>query len=230
MQSEQVRFRREVKSYMLRTRMTPSQAFAFRHYWPLYGVDIDFKEKLDLAVLFERQAPLLLEIGFGMGDCLLSLAENYPHLNFLGIEVHKPGIGALLSKIQEKSLSNIRIICYDAVTVLASLLPNNCLSGVLLFFPDPWPKRRHHPRRIVQPAFVDHIYKKLQEGGFFHLATDVEEYATHMLNILTAHDGFAILNNQDAKLLQRPKTKFERRGEALGHPITDLVFMKRSRG
>jgi tRNA (guanine-N7-)-methyltransferase len=225
---EKSHFKKEIKSYVLRSRMSVSQKISLQNFWGDYGVSVD-KGRLDFGVIFGRQAPTVLEIGFGMGNSLLELAEQHPDLNFIGIEVHKPGIGAILLNIRKKQLSNLRIICKNAIEVLNNHILDNSLFGVLLFFPDPWPKRRHHKRRIVQPHFVDIIHQKLQRSGYFHLATDVTDYAKHMSKVIYNHQGFTKITKNEKFIgsLERPKTKFAERGKDLGHEINDLLFIKK---
>lgn len=223
-------YKREIKSYVLRSRMTIRQQTGMDTFWASYGVELSL-DKLDLVALFNRSAPVILEIGFGMGASLVELAEGHPELNFLGIEVHKPGVGAILSAINEKKLTNIRVICKDAVSVLKHHLVDNCLFGVLIFFPDPWPKRRHKKRRLIQPEFLDLLSQKLKVGGYLHFATDIEDYALHTEQMVASHSSFTILNNGELdpfSILKRPKTKFEQRGLRLGHIIKDSVFIKHS--
>lgn len=226
--SSELLYKREIKSYVLRSRMTASQKFGFDHFWSVFGLEI-LDKKLDIPSIFSRSGPTILEIGFGMGGSLIQLAETHPMINFLGIEVHKPGVGALLSAINDKKLENIRVFCANAVEVLEKSIPDNTLSGVLLFFPDPWPKRRHHKRRIVQLPFVNLIHQKLLSNGYFHLATDVKQYAHAMMAVMKNQPGFTIMKTPEeiSCYLERPKTKFERRGENLGHIITDLIYRKR---
>lgn len=218
--------KREIRSYVLRSRMTSLQITSLEQYWSLYGVDLD-NQMLNFSSLFNRDASVIIEIGFGMGSSLITMAKMYPEINFLGIEVHKPGIGALLAKIVENKLSNVRVIADNAVKVLQQAIPDNSLLGVLVFFPDPWPKRRHHKRRLVQAEFVQAVENKLQPGGYLHLATDVIGYANHMAAIVSSQANLTIINkNKSGDLLTRPKTKFEQRGERLEHSITDLCFLK----
>lgn len=214
--------KRQIKSFVIRSRLTLRQACALSELWDHYGVEVDEKA-LNFSEIFQNQAPVILEIGFGMGGSLLQLALQYPHLNFLGVEVHKPGVGALLADLAKAQICNVRIISKDASWVLDKNLPDESLLGVLLFFPDPWPKRRHHKRRIVQPLFVNKINQKLMPNGYFHLATDVSDYAAHMQRVIALHSGFAMIK-EHSSAIKRPKTKFEARGERLGHKITDLIY------
>lgn len=218
---------RTIRSFVRREgRMTDAQHRALETLWPKYGLDPG-AGPLDLDASFGRRAPRLLEIGFGMGDALLEMAERHPENDYLGIEVHRPGVGRLFARLEEKGLRNVRVICADAVEVLRKAIPDASLDVVYLFFPDPWPKKRHHKRRIVQPPFVALLGQKLIHGGVLHMATDWEGYAQHMLAVLSAAPGFVNTAGPGAFTLrpgERPMTKFERRGERLGHPVRDLVF------
>ncbi len=206
--------------------MTLSQRLSHEQFWPLFGIEPPLN-MLNFEELYQRSAPTILEIGFGMGGSLVELAEKNPEINFLGIEVHKPGIGALLFSIQEKQLSNLKVICGDAKEWLNQHIADHSLAAILLFFPDPWPKRRQQKRRIVQTPFVDLVQRKLEASGYFHLATDVMSYADHMRDVMSKHQGFGIINTAGISLnLIRPKTKFEQKGERLGHTITDLIYRK----
>jgi tRNA (guanine-N7-)-methyltransferase len=183
---------------------------------------------LDFAVLFGRRAPVVLEIGFGMGDATAAIASDLPGTDFLGIEVHTPGVGALLRQIGERGLSNLRIVQHDAVEVLRAMVPAGSLAGIHVFFPDPWHKKRHHKRRLLQPLFVAELARRLEPGGYLHCATDWEPYAQQMLEVLSAEpmltntgEGFS------SRPAYRPLTKFETRGLKLGHGVWDLVFKRR---
>jgi tRNA (guanine-N7-)-methyltransferase len=219
---------RLIRSFVRRAgRMTTAQERAIQDLWPAYGVDLS-DAALDLAALFGRAAPTVLEIGFGNGETLVATAAANPQQNYLGVEVHRPGVGHLLRLASAQALRNLRVLCADANDVLARL-PEASLAEVCLFFPDPWPKKRHHKRRLVQPTFVETIRGKLAPGGFFQLATDWEDYAGHMLSVLTAAPGFANANPQGSfveRLPGRPLTKFERRGQRLGHVVRDLSFRR----
>lgn len=184
---------------------------------------------LDLDTLFGRSAPRVLEIGFGMGDALAEMAGAHPEQDFLGIEVHRPGIGNLLRLLAEQQISNVRVVCADAVEVLSGHLVDGAFDAAQLFFPDPWPKRRHHKRRIVQPPFVALVAKKLKRGGRFHLCTDWEEYAAQMLEVLDAAAEFtnACPAGGYAPRGERPRSKFERRATCAGRRVLDIVFSTR---
>jgi tRNA (guanine-N7-)-methyltransferase len=218
---------RRIRSFVRRQgRLTKGQQLALDNYWPEMGVEFQ-QEPLDMVALFGREAPLVLEIGFGMGASLVTMAQNNPHQNFLGIEVHAPGVGACLASAKEAGVENLRVMCHDAVEVLQKMIPDNSLRMVQLFFPDPWHKARHNKRRIVQVPFAELVMRKLKLGGVFHMATDWEDYATHMLEIMNSVDGYKNLsesNNYVPRPETRPLTKFEQRGQRLGHGVWDLMF------
>ena len=220
---------RPVRSFVRRSaRMTPAQRAAIESRWSTFG--LDNAGLLDLDTVFGRRAPRVLEIGFGNGETLASLAESHPDRDYLGIDVYEPGIGRLLAAIAEKSLSNVRLLRVDAVDVLRMSLPAASLAEVLLLFPDPWPKKRHHKRRLVQADFVRQVATSLAPGGVFHLATDWQNYAEHMLAVLEAEGAFVNLAGQGNFCEageHRPVTKFERRGQRLGHGVWDLRFARR---
>ena len=223
-------FLRVIKTYVLRAgRMGPGQTRAFEQFGSRFL--LPFKnEKLDVAASFGRQAPLILEIGFGMGDATAKIAHTRANDNFLCCEVHAPGVGALLKRCGEENIDNIRIVQHDAVDVMDHMLGDNSLDGVHIFFPDPWHKSRHHKRRLIQSPFVNRLALHIKKGGYLHLATDWEPYAEQMLQVLSAEPlmkntatdpgGFA------EKPSYRPLTKFENRGLKLGHGVWDLVFEK----
>ena len=219
---------RRVRSYVLRAgRMGPGQQRALRELSPRYVLPFT-EQRLDAAAAFGRAAPVILEVGFGMGDATVAVAAASPQCNFLGVEVHPPGVGALLRQIEARPLHNVRIVQHDAVDVLEHMLAPSSLAGAMVFFPDPWPKKRHHKRRLIQPAFVALLASRLSPGATLHLATDWAPYAQHMLEVLGAEpllantcDGFA------PRPAYRPLTKFEQRGARLGQPAQDLVFRKR---
>ncbi len=205
---------RPIRSFVLRTgRTTAGQRRAMRELWPLYGIALSPTE-IEFDKLFTRAAPVILEIGFGNGDNLVSMACGAPKDNFLGIEVHEPGVGHCLLRIEARQTDNIRIIRDDAVEVLQNRIPNKSLSRVNLFFPDPWHKKRHHKRRIVQPAFITLLAQKLKQRGIFHVATDWPNYAEHIAGIMSASDDFEALPDFPA---DRITTRFDTRGKRLGH-------------
>ncbi|TNF35613.1 MAG: tRNA (guanosine(46)-N7)-methyltransferase TrmB, partial [Gammaproteobacteria bacterium] len=198
------------------------------HLWPVYGIEYQ-EQLLDLNQVFERVADTILEIGFGNGDALFQMAQKNPQNNYLGIEVHRPGVGHLLQLIEQSGISNVRIICHDAVDVLKQQIPDHTLNRLQLFFPDPWHKKKHHKRRIVQFDFVRLVAQKMAHGGIFHLATDWQDYAEHMLQTLNASDTFINLSPQNTYVerpSERPVTKFEQRGQRLGHGVWDLLFKR----
>lgn len=220
--------RRGIRSFVRRAgRLTRAQRRALEELWPRYGIDAAAASAAD--AVFARPGPTMLEIGFGMGDALVAMAAEHPERNFLGVEVYPPGIGSALLKIHTRSLANIRLVRADAVDFLMSL-QDASLQGVMVFFPDPWPKKRHHKRRLVQAPFIDLVCEKLDAGGRFELATDWEPYAVQMLKLIDAHECFINLAGEGRfapRPAQRPETKFERRGEQIGHSIFDLVFERR---
>ena len=220
---------RPVRSFVRRSaRMTPAQRAAIESRWSTFG--LENSGLLDLDSVFGRDAPKVLEIGFGNGETLVSLAESHPEHDYLGIDVYEPGIGRLLAAIAEKGLGNVRVMRADAAEVLGQSLPAASLAGVLLLFPDPWPKKRHHKRRLVQADFVRRVAASVAPGGVFHLATDWQNYAEHMLEVLESEDAFVNLAGQGQFSEagdHRPVTKFERRGQRLGHGVWDLRFARR---
>jgi tRNA (guanine-N7-)-methyltransferase len=219
---------RPIRSFVLRQgRFSPGQQRAYETLMPRFGISFS-GQMLDLFAVFGRNAPKILEIGFGMGETTAKIALETPEMDYLGIEVHSPGVGALLKRIDEHALTNIRIIQHDAVEVVRSMLPPGSLAGIHVFFPDPWPKKRHHKRRLLQPAFVELLSTRLATGGYLHAATDWQEYAEHILATFSAvasldnpHDGYA------ERPAARPETKFESRGLRLGHDSWDIIFRKR---
>ena len=208
--------------------MTPAQRAAIERRWPTYG--LEGAGVLDLDAVFGRRAPRVMEIGFGNGETLVSLAESHPECDYLGVDVYEPGIGRTLAAVAEKHLTNVRLLRGDAVDVLRERVAPASLDTVLLLFPDPWPKKRHHKRRLVQADFVKLVADKLVPGGRFHLATDWQDYAEQMLAVLEAEDAFVNLAGQGnfcTRGTRRPMTKFERRGQRLGHGVLDLRFQRR---
>lgn len=220
---------RRIRSFVLRDgRITVAQREALDKLWPIYGLDA--QQVLDANAAFGRSVPLLLEIGFGNGDSLVEQAAAMPEKNFIGIEVHRPGVGHCLIGIQRLAVENLRLYRADALEVLEHCIPDDGLDGVQLYFPDPWPKSRHHKRRIVNPHFIELVARKLKAGGTFHAATDWEEYAQHMLAVLNACPKLrntAIESEFIAGENLRPGTKFEQRGRRLGHGVWDLLYKKR---
>ncbi len=211
---------------MRQGRVSKAQRRAHTELLPVYGVPFS-PIPLDLDRLFGRAAPRLLEIGFGMGETTATIAQEHPENDYLGIEVHTPGVGSLLKRIAELQLENLRIIQHDAVEVVQHMIAPAALDGVHVFFPDPWPKKRHHKRRLIQPGFVALLASRMKPGACVHACTDWEEYARQMLEVLSAEPALrntasAYANRPEA----RPETKFERRGLALGHRVWNLVFRK----
>jgi len=208
--------------------MTASQAKALETLWPAYGVEYS-AAPLDLAVLFGRDASRVLEIGFGNGDTLVAAAAAHPELDFIGVEVHEPGVGHCLIRARDAGVRNLRIIVHDAVEVLRDQFPDGSLARINLLFPDPWPKKRHHKRRIVQPAFLELAARKLGPGGALHIATDWPGYATHIDETLAASDLFRLDERREhrgERPLDRQTTKFETRGLRRGHRIWDWRFVR----
>jgi tRNA (guanine-N7-)-methyltransferase len=233
---------RPIRSYVLREgRLTQAQERAFTDLWPRFGVDWEPGTPLEMHRLFcdvpptAGEAPALpavyLEIGFGNGETLATMAEVHPERRYLGVQVHRPGVGHLLLELERRGLDNVRVLRQDAVELLSHGLPAASLDGVYLFFPDPWPKQRHHKRRILSPAFVALLARVLRPGGTFHAATDWTPYAEQMLSVLTqAEDSFANAVRDGSyckRPAERPETKFERRGQRLGHTVHDLIFWRR---
>lgn len=217
-----------IRSFIRRQgRVTAGQQQALDNYWDKYCLDP--KLDYDYRQVFQRSAPLIVEIGFGNGESLAEMAAANPQLDYIGIEVHRPGVGHLMLQLEQKGLSNVRIYHHDAIEILEQKIADHSLAGVHLFFPDPWHKKRHHKRRIVRPSFVQLLNKKLQTGGYFHAATDWQNYAEHMLPILSAEAGLINASpTQDycPRPEYRPLTKFEKRGLNLGHGVWDLIFRK----
>jgi len=223
--------RRHVRSYVLRQgRITRAQQHAYDALYPVYGVAYA-AAPLDARALFGRRAPLVLEIGSGMGETSAAIAKAHPDTDYLAVEVHAPGVGSLLRLIEAERLANLRIVRHDAVEVLEHMIADGALAGIHLFFPDPWPKKRHHKRRILQAGFAALAARKLAPGGILHTATDWQDYAEHMLAVLRAE---RLLENTVAGFAPRPEsrplTKFERRGLGLGHAVWDLVFRRHRNG
>lgn len=223
--------RRSIRSFVLRAgRVTPAQQRALEELWPVYGIE-NGDALLDLDAIFGRAAPRCLEIGFGAGECIGALAESNPGVDYLGVEVHRAGVGRLLLRAAAAHLSNLRVICRDVVEVLALNLPDASLDEVLVFFPDPWHKKRHVKRRLVDAAFVAAVAAKLRPGGRLRLATDWAPYAEQMLAVCNAEPALESCS-ADRGFVERPSlrppTRFERRGERLGHRVFDLAYVKRA--
>lgn len=223
--------KRTIRSFVLRTgRMTDAQGKAYQTLWDEYGL-VCHHRRLNLQEAFRREAPLVFEIGFGMGDSLLSQAINEPHLDFLGVEVYKPGVGRLMNEAKKAGVTNLRVICEDAVEVLAEGLGAQSLKGVQIYFPDPWHKKRHHKRRIIQPNFINLLAHRVRLGGFCHLATDWAPYAEWMVEVFSQNAAWHN-TSEDGPFVscpdRRPATKFETRGERLDHTVFDLVFERKA--
>jgi tRNA (guanine-N7-)-methyltransferase len=220
--------RRHIRSFALRQgRLTEAQRNALETLWPIYGLDAG--QPFDARSVFGREAPVVVEIGFGNGETLAQMAAAQPDTDFLGIEVHRPGIGHLLLRLKERELANVRIYCADAVEVLTQNISDASLAGVNVFFPDPWPKKRHHKRRLVNPDFIQLVARKLKHGGCFHAATDWENYAQQMLGVLGECAEMRNMQAENAYVSRpahRPLTKFEARGQRLGHGVWDLIFTR----
>jgi tRNA (guanine-N7-)-methyltransferase len=228
-QAPQPHFRR-IRSYVLREgRMTAGQQKAYDDNWPRFGLEHS-AGSLDFDTVFGRPGRRVLEIGFGMGVSLVEMAAAAPDSNYIGIEVHHPGVGKLLHSMQEQDVDNIRVYCHDAVEVLRDCIPDESLDLIQIFFPDPWHKRKHNKRRLIQPPFVEQLCKKLKPDATLHLATDWEDYAQQMMDVLSASEQFSNSRgegNYTPRPDYRPLTKFERRGERLGHGVWDLLFQRK---
>lgn len=212
----------KIRSFVRRQgRMSEGQKKAFVDIWPRYGLNPQTKID-DIDVLFGRVAPKILEIGFGMGQSLIALAHQYPEYDFIGIEVHRPGVGSVLEQIEKNQLTNLRLFCEDAVKILTDCIPNQSLAKILILFPDPWQKKRHHKRRLIQPTFVELLRKKLISEGILHIATDWENYAEHIQAVFAQQSGFELVDNMGD--FMRFETKYEQRGKRLGHTIYDFRF------
>jgi tRNA (guanine-N7-)-methyltransferase len=221
---------RQIRSYVLRAgRLTQAQARALEVLWPRYGLEFS-PTPVDLDAIFQRQAPRLLEIGFGAGEALLTFANEHREHDCIGIEVHPPGVGHLLLGLEREQLSNVRVIAHDAVEVLAQMLPSRSIDVVHIFFPDPWPKKRHHKRRLIKAEFLPLLERVLKLGGDVRLATDWEHYALQMREVFEAHATFENVHGENAfapRPAERPLTRFERRGQRLGHGVWDLHYRRR---
>ena len=223
---------RPIRSFVLRQgRMSPAQTRAVDTLGPAFLLPFSDATPLNAAAIFGRHAPLIVEIGFGMGEVTAAIAKILSDRNFVGIEVHTPGVGALLKLIGENHISNLRIIQHDAVEVLTKMIADDSLAGVHIFFPDPWPKKRHHKRRLIQRGFVQLLVQKLNPGGYVHLATDWEDYAHHMLETLGQQSTLRNASDTDDGFAPRPNyrgsSSFERKGLAKGHGVWDLLFIKK---
>ena len=215
---------RPIRSYVLRQgRTTQAQTRALETLLPKYGLPFT-SAAIDAISLFHRKAPLVLEIGSGMGETTVEIAKAHPEADFVAVEVHGPGVGSLLNRIEAEKLSNVRVVRHDAVEVLEHLIEDGSLAAIHLFFPDPWPKKRHHKRRLVQPAFAALAARKLASGGILHAATDWPEYGEWMDAVFSQEN---LLERTGRGLALKPVTKFEARGKRLGHPIRELFFRRK---
>ena len=219
---------RSIRSYVLRQgRISNAQRNAYETLLSKYGVPFSTSQ-LNLEKIFGRSAPKILEIGSGMGEATVTIAKQYPQKDYLAIEVHTPGVGSLLAQINIFELTNLRIIQHDAIEVLQQMLPPESLDGVHIFFPDPWPKARHHKRRLIQPVFASLLCERLKSGGYLHVATDWKDYAEQILSVLSNED---LLTNTAIDYAVRPQyrplTKFEQRGLQMGHSVWDLIFTRK---
>ena len=221
---------RAIRSYVLRQgRITAGQERAFADHWPRYGLEVDDALRLDAPALFNDARDLILEIGFGNGDSLVQMAAAAPQAGYIGIEVHRPGVGHAMLAAAAAGIDNLRLIRHDAVAILRDHVADGTLARVQIYFPDPWPKARHHKRRIVQQPFTDLIWRKLRAGGEIHCATDWAAYAEWMRDVFAGDPKWHNLGNADGYAPRpdwRPQTKFERRGERLGHGVRDLRYRK----
>jgi len=220
---------RKVRSFVKREgRLTKGQASALEEFWPTMGLNHS-DGMIDFASLFNNSNPIVLEIGFGMGKSLVEMAKNAPELNFVGVEVHRPGVGACISLAQDEGVDNLKLFEHDAIEVLADCIPDRSLTTVQLFFPDPWHKKKHHKRRIVSLEFVETIRQKLKIDGVFHMATDWENYAECMIEDMNSAPGYenlAVEGDFVPRPDSRPLTKFENRGNNLGHGVWDIQFKR----
>lgn len=221
--------KRPIRSFVVRSgRMTLGQQKGWQDGWPEMGLELG-QIGADLRDSFAREQPLIVEIGFGMGGSLSEMADAAPELNFTGIEVHRPGVGALMTLALEKKVENLRVFCADANEVLKAHVSDSTIHRLQLYFPDPWHKVRHNKRRLVQPEFVQSIRPKLEIGGVFHMATDWEPYAKHMMTVMESAEGFQNIAGEhqySERPCYRPVTKFEKRGQRLGHGVWDLLFKR----
>lgn len=223
-------FSRKIRSFVLRQgHLSTAQARALETLYPKFGLEFS-KQPIDFKEVFKKDVPIFLEIGSGMGQATAEIAKHRPEDHFLAVEVHSPGVGSLLNLIENQELRNLRVIQHDAVEVLEHMIPAQSLSGVHIFFPDPWHKKRHHKRRLIQTTFLDTLEKSMKSNAYLHLATDWQEYAEHMLDVCRAHPAFENAHLEFApKPDYRPLTKFEARGIARGHGVWDLVFIRKQR-
>lgn len=218
---------RPIRSFVMRGgRLTVAQQHALDELWPHFGIE-QHETLLDFDDYFDQPADVIVEIGFGNGQSTWRMAQNEPDYNFIGVEVHKPGVGQLLMALDEHHIENLRIVNEDAVQFLKRRIPAGSLAGVRIYFPDPWPKKRHHKRRIIQPDFINLLAQCISAGGILHLATDWQPYADHMLEVMATSSDFKNLSADGdycERPAWRPRTKYEERGENLGHEVRDMLF------
>ncbi len=221
--------RRTIRSFVLRKgRLTTAQEHALEELWPHYGIE-NRETVLDFDDHFGRPAEVILEIGFGNGESTWRMALSEPEKNFIGIEVHEPGVGQLLMALEEHDIENVRIVCGDAVPFLQNRVSGRSLAGVRIYFADPWPKKRHHKRRLIQPEFVDQLARCMRSGGILHMATDWQPYAEHILEVMQSRSDFINLSPSGDYCETpgwRPHTKYEKRGERLGHVVRDFLYQR----
>jgi len=222
--------KRNIRSFVLRKgRLTTAQQHALDELWPHYGIE-NRETVLDFDDYFDRQAEVIVEIGFGNGESTWRMALQEPEVNFIGIEVHEPGVGQLLMALEEHEIENVRVVCEDAVPFIQNRIPEQSLAGVRIYFADPWPKKRHHKRRLIQPGFGELLARRIASGGILHLATDWQPYADHVLEVMQTSPDFVNLSSSGDYCERpdwRPHTKYEQRGERLGHAVRDLLFERR---
>lgn len=218
-----------IKSFVFRRgHISQAQEQAYERGMPIWGIAYDANQTIQFDQVFGRNAPVWLEIGCGMGETTAKIAAAHPQVNYLGVEVYKAGVGALIKRIEEQDLNNLRIMSHDVVDILNHMIPDNSLDRVLIYFPDPWRKARHHKRRLIQGPFIEHLCSKMKSGAVLHCATDWENYAHQMLEVLSAEPQLVNLADGFSERPEsRPLTKFENRGLKLGHGVWDLLFTKR---
>lgn len=214
-----------IRSFVRREgRFTKAQRSALKDLWPIYGVDVT-QQEMEFTNLFMNSNPVVLDIGFGNGEALVLIAEQYPQLNFLGVEVYRPGVGNLLRQIAHKAIQNVRVANVDVVELLKNNIAESSFKAVQIWFPDPWHKKRHHKRRLIQSDFINLLAEKIEAEGELNLATDWQPYAIHMQEVVVNSKKFHQVQNSSI-VQKRPETKFERRGEKLGHQVTNLIYKK----
>ena len=221
--------KKAIRSFVIRSgRMTDGQKAAYENHWKLYGLELE-SGRLNQQQVFGRQAELIVEIGFGMGDSLHQMCLASPDKNFIGIEVHPPGVGRLMNCAAESEAKNLKVFLADAKDVMAECIEDESIDRVQIYFPDPWHKKKHHKRRLIQPEFIQAIAPKIKSSGLIHLATDCEHYAEQMLEVMESESDFINVegkNSYSERPEWRPETKFERRGQRLGHGVWDLIYKK----